>query len=53
MSDQRRKILPVAAALGFTAFFLWLALRKVEFAALGQALASAHWGWLVPMAVIV
>ncbi len=39
--------------LGGTGFFLWLALRKVHFAALQDALAGAHWGWLAPMAAIV
>ena len=43
------------AALGVatTVLFLWLALRKVEFAALGAALRAASWGWLVPMTAIM
>lgn len=43
----------VAAGLAVTGFFLWLGLRKVEFHLLGDALASARWGWLVPMAGVV
>jgi uncharacterized membrane protein YbhN (UPF0104 family) len=44
-----------AAILGVltSLFFLWLALRKVQFAALGAALAAASWGWLVPMTAIM
>ena len=48
-----KKALTGAAAFAITGFFLWLALRKVQFAALGAALAHAHLAWLVPMIVIV
>jgi uncharacterized protein (TIRG00374 family) len=50
---SRKKLASAAVAFGITGFFLWLALRKVEFAALGSALASARLGWLVPMFAIV
>ena len=40
-------------ALAITAFFLWLALRKVEFSALSAALSSARWVWIGPMIAIV
>lgn len=50
---SRKKIASGIVAFGITGFFLWLALRKVEFAALGSALASARLGWLVPMFAIV
>jgi uncharacterized membrane protein YbhN (UPF0104 family) len=48
-----RRALSIAAALGGTAFFLWLALRKVDLGKLAAALAHARWAWLVPMAAIV
>jgi len=50
---SRKKILSGVVAFAITGFFLWLALRKVEFAALGAALKSARIGWLLPMFVIV
>lgn len=48
-----RKAVSALAAFGITGLFLWLALRKVEFAALGAALSSARVGWLLPMGAIV
>jgi uncharacterized protein (TIRG00374 family) len=48
-----KRRLSIAAALGVTALFLWLALRSVAFHELGAALAGASWGWLAPMAVIM
>jgi len=48
-----KKYASAGAALAITGLFLWLALRKVEFAALGEALASARWIWLAPMVAIV
>ena len=50
---SRKKIASGVVAFAVTGFFLWLALRKVEFAALGAALSSARVGWLVPMIAIV
>lgn len=50
---SRNKWLSAAAAFAITGFFLWLALRKVEFAALGAALSSARLIWLAPMFGIV
>jgi len=48
-----KRKLSAALAVGVTLFFLWLALRKVEFAALGRALAAARWEWLAPMTAIM
>lgn len=48
-----KKVLSIGLGLAGTGFFLWLALRKVSFAALGAALSHASWGWLVPMGAIV
>lgn len=48
-----KRRLSVAVALAATAFFLWLALRGVEAHKLREALQSASWGWLLPMALIV
>jgi uncharacterized protein (TIRG00374 family) len=45
--------LSVSVALAFTGFFLWLALRNVNFGDLVRALSTANWGWLIPMAGIV
>jgi uncharacterized membrane protein YbhN (UPF0104 family) len=50
---SRKKILSAVVAFAITGFFLWLALRKVQFAALGAALAAARFGWLIPMIAIV
>jgi len=51
--NRRRHILSVLLALACTVFFLWLAMRKVDFSGLGRALASAHWVWVMPMVVII
>ena len=48
-----KQIASAVAAIGVTLLFLWMALRKVEFAALGTALYEAHWIWLVPMIAIM
>lgn len=50
---SRKKVLSAVVAFAITGFFLWLALRKVEFAALGSALSAARVGWLIPMCAIV
>ncbi len=50
---SRKNILSAVAAFSITGFFLWLALRKVEFSALGAALSSARFGWLIPMVAVV
>lgn len=50
---SRKKVVSGAVAFAITGIFLWLALRKVEFAALGSALASARLGWLIPMGAII
>lgn len=47
-----RRVAPAFLALAGTAFFLWLALRRVEFHALGRALAGARWAWTIPMVAI-
>ena len=41
-----RKVLSAAVALAFTAVFLALALRNVEYGQLADALAGARWRWL-------
>ncbi len=50
---SRKKLLSGVLAFTITGVFLWLALRKVEFAALGAALSAARLGWLLPMVAIV
>lgn len=50
---SRKKIVSGAVAFAVTGLFLWLALRKVEFSALGAALSAARPGWLIPMVAIV
>ena len=50
---MNKRLASGAAAIAITAFFLWLALRKVEFSALGAALSSARWAWIGPMIAIV
>lgn len=51
--NNRRRVLSIILALAGTGFFLWLALRKVDFVGLGHALATAHWLWVIPMSAIV
>ena len=51
--NHRRRILSVLLALSCTGFFLWLAMRQVDFAGLGRALAAAHWVWVIPMVAII
>jgi uncharacterized membrane protein YbhN (UPF0104 family) len=50
---SRKKMLTGVIAFAATGFFLWLALRKVEFSSLAAALSAARLGWLAPMVVIV
>lgn len=50
---SRKKLLSGAVAFTVTGVFMWLALRKVEFAALGEALKAARLAWLLPMIAIV
>ena len=50
---NRRKVLSVAVALGFTGVFLALALHNVEYAQLGRALAGARWRWLPGIVLII
>ena len=50
---SRKKILTGIGAFAVTGFFLWLALRKVEFTALATALSAARLVWLAPMIAIV
>lgn len=48
-----KKHAPAAAGVLVSAFFLWLALRHVQFDALRDALAAASWAWLAPMTLIM
>jgi uncharacterized membrane protein YbhN (UPF0104 family) len=48
-----RKLISVVLGLTGTSFFLWLALKDVSLSQLSQALSSAKWVWLIPMAAIV
>ena len=50
---NKRKLISVVLGLAGTTFFLWLALKDVSLSQLTQALASANWFWLIPMAAIV
>jgi len=43
--------LRLVGGLALTAFFLWLALRNVDLAAVGAALRSARYGFLLPAAL--
>jgi uncharacterized protein (TIRG00374 family) len=48
-----RKVLSIFVAVGFTGFFLALALRNVQFAELSRALAGARWRWLPGIIFII
>lgn len=50
---NRKTLISGTVAFTITGIFLWLALRKVEFAALGAAMSSARLAWLIPMIGIV
>ncbi len=50
---SRRNVFSVAVAVGFTGLFLALALRNVQFAELGCALAGVRWRWLPGIIFIV
>jgi len=50
---KKKHALSVSLGLAGTAFFLWLALRNVNFHDLLLALRGASWIWLVPMTAIV
>jgi uncharacterized protein (TIRG00374 family) len=50
---NRRHVLSAAVAVGFTGLFLALALRNVQFAELGRALAGARWRWLPGIIFII
>lgn len=43
--------LRVAVSLALSAFFLWLSVRGISWDEVGDALARAHWGWTIPMAI--
>lgn len=48
-----RKKISILAAVAFTGGFLWMAARNVQFAELGDILASAKWRWLPPMLFVI
>lgn len=48
---QFRRFVRVGFSLGLTALFVWLALRNVDLAAVGDALGSARYGYLIPAAI--
>ena len=50
---SRKKLWSGVVAFVITGTFLWLALRKVEFASLAAALSAARFAWLIPMVGIV
>ncbi|MEM0961488.1 MAG: lysylphosphatidylglycerol synthase transmembrane domain-containing protein, partial [Bacteroidota bacterium] len=48
MSDRLTRSLTLTASLALGGGLLWLALRNADLEAIGQALASGEWGWMVP-----
>lgn len=53
VSDRLKTLLTLAASFVLGGGLLWLALRGVDLATVGDALAGARWGWLVPLIAIV
>lgn len=51
MSTARKRLVQVGG-FGLAAVLLFLALRGVDFARVGTDLASARWGWFLPLAVV-
>lgn len=51
MSPRLKTVLAVTGSFVLGGGLLYLALRGVDFAAVGAALAGARWGWLVPLVV--
>ncbi|MEK7388667.1 MAG: lysylphosphatidylglycerol synthase transmembrane domain-containing protein [Elusimicrobiota bacterium] len=51
--SRRKRLIPIAAALIATVFFLWLAVRGVDSAALKKALRAAEFIWILPMIVVM
>lgn len=49
MSSRHQKVLAITGSFALGGGLLYLALRGVEFAAVGEALHTASYGWLVPL----
>lgn len=52
MHARTRKVLFQLGSFALGAGLLWLALRGVDFAAVGGALREARWGWLAPLVAV-
>lgn len=52
MSPRFRTVLAVVGSFVLGGGLLWLALRGVDFAAVGAGLAEAAWGWLAPLVLV-
>ena len=52
MPDRLKTALTLVASFALGAALLWLALRGVDLATVGGALAGARWGWLVPLILV-
>lgn len=52
MSPRTRSLLIQVGSILLGGVLLWLALRNVDFGALGEALRTANWWYLVPMAIV-
>ncbi len=52
MSPRLRKILAQVGSFALAGVLLYLALKGVDFSEVGDALREAHYGWLVPLALI-
>ena len=52
MSPRLRTGLALAGSFALGGGLLFLALRGADFATVGEALREAHWGWLVPLALV-
>ena len=52
MTPRTRSLLLQAGSFGLGGVLLWLALRSVDFGALGEVLRTANYGYLVPLAFV-
>ncbi|MEM1054314.1 MAG: lysylphosphatidylglycerol synthase transmembrane domain-containing protein [Bacteroidota bacterium] len=53
MSDRLKTTLTLTASFALGGGLLWLALRGIDLAVVGDALANARWIWALPLLVVV
>lgn len=50
---MKKRVIQIVVTLVFSAAALYLAFRKIEFEAVGQAFRQVAWGWLIPTQALI